>query len=202
MSPGETTNGALWENDEMSLDPDSLAALLRARRTTKKLDPDRPVDPAVITELCTLATWAPNHRRTEPWRFAIFTGEGRHRLGETIGAAMEASGAPEFKVMKTRTKFLRSAAVIVVGSAPGSDEIVSGENRDAVAAGVQNLLLGATARGLATLWSSIARPTDPGVLDLCGFEPGTFAVGAIYLAHPTGDEGPGKRSEPRITWHS
>lgn len=184
----------------MTIDPDELGSLIRSRRTTKLLDADTPVDPAIVEELCALATWAPNHRRTEPWRFAVFTGDGRRRLGDTIADELAAVGAHEAKVTKTRTKYLRASTVIVVGSTSGPDEVTTGENRDAVAAGVNNLLLGATVRGLATLWSSVATPTSHALLRLCGFPDDTFAVGAIYLAHRTGEEPAGKRSEPVISW--
>lgn len=183
--------------------PDAVATLdrlIRTRRTTKLLDPDTPVEPKIVAGLCALATWAPNHRRTEPWRFAVFTGEGRRRLGETIADDMQRVGTHEAKVLKTRTKYLRSACVVVVGSIPGSDEVTTAENRDAVAAGINNLLLGATAHGLATLWSSVATPTSPALLDLCGFPEETFAVGAVYLSHPSGTEPAGRRSAPLISW--
>lgn len=184
----------------MTFDADELGRLIRGRRTTKLLDPDTPVPATVIEELCALATWAPNHKRTEPWRFAVFTGDGRRVLGDTIADEMEASGAHEAKVLKTRTKYLRAPAVIVVGSTSGADETTTGENRDAVAAGIGNLLLGASARGLATLWSSVATPRSPALWRLCGFPDDTFAVGAVYLGHPTGEEPLGRRSVPMITW--
>ena len=179
---------------------ETLDRLIRTRRTTKLLDPDTPVDPEVVAGLCELATWAPNHRRTEPWRFAVFTGDGRRVLGDTIAEEMVRHDAHEAKVLKTRTKYLRSACVVVIGSIAGPDEVTTAENRDAVAAGVSNLLLGATARGLATLWSSVATPTSPALLDLCGFPEGTFAVGAVYLSHPAGTEPAGRRSAPLIRW--
>lgn len=184
----------------MTLDPAALDQLIRSRRTTKLLDPDRPVDREVLAELCELATWAPNHRRTEPWRFAIFTGGARRRLGETIADVLETMEAHQAKVTKTRTKYLRASTVIVVGSVEGPDEVTTAENRDAVAAAIQNLLLSAHARGLAALWSSVSTPTAPELLELCGFPANTFCVGAIHLGHPTGREAPGHRSAPRITW--
>lgn len=184
----------------MAIEPSDLDHLIRSRRTTKLLDPDRPVDPSVIEELCALATWAPNHRRTEPWRFAVFTGAGRQRLGDTIADELAAVGAHDAKVTKTRTKYLRAPVVIVVGSLSGPDETTDGENRDAVAAGINNLLLGATARGLATLWSSVATPRSPALWRLCEFPADTFAAGAVYLGYPTGEEPLGKRSVPMITW--
>ena len=33
-----------------------------------------------IEELLDAAHWAPNHKLTHPWRFHVFSGEGRERL--------------------------------------------------------------------------------------------------------------------------
>jgi len=196
----EIAASGIGKDGPMTLDPAALGDLIRARRTTKLLDPDRAVDPAVVEELCALATWAPNHKRTEPWRFAVFTGDGRARLGDTIADEMRAQGAHEAKILKTRTKYLRAPVVIVVGSTDAADEVTTGENRDAVAAGISNLLLGATARGLGTLWSTVATPRSPALWELCEFPEGTFAVGAVYLGYPTGEEPLGRRSVPIVTW--
>lgn len=179
---------------------EAVDTVITTRRTCLRMDPDTPIDAAVIDELCRLATWAPNHHRTEPWRFAAFTGEGRRTLGETIANQMEAEGAAPEKVAKTRTKYLRAPAMLLVGSAPGTTAIETAENRDAVAAGVQNILLGATARGLASFWSSVATPDHPTLLDLCGFEPGTHVVAAIYLGRPAGACERPARAEPALRW--
>lgn len=184
----------------MALDPSALDDLITTRRTTKMIDPDRAVDRSVIDQLCELATWAPNHRRTDPWRFAVFTGAAREQLGNTIADVLVDLEAHEAKIKKTRTKYLRASTIVVVGSTEGPDEVTTSENRDAVAAGINNLLLGAHARGLATLWSTVATPTAPALLDLCGFPPSSFCVGAIYLGYPTGAEAPGFRAAPQIQY--
>jgi nitroreductase len=178
----------------------SVAALIAARRTSLRMDPELPVQPDMIRELCELATWAPNHHRTEPWRFAVFTGEGRRRLGETIAARQAAEGVEPTKIAKTRTKYLRAPAMLLVGSIPGTDDVITAENRYAVAAAVQNILLAATDAGLASFWSSVATPTDPDVIELCGFEPGTVVIAAVYLGHPTSQCSAPSREDPIITW--
>lgn len=162
--------------------------LVTARRTNLRVDPDKPVPVDVVRHLCTLATWAPNHKRTEPWRFASCTGQARARLGEAFAADLVASGRPadDPKVAKTRTKYLRAPVALVVGSAFHEDPFRRIEDRDAVAAGIQNLLLGATAYGLASYWSS--PPLDSGaVKQLCGFDAGVQLVAVIYLGWPIGD---------------
>ena len=119
------------------------------------VEPDRQIPVELVQELCNLAVWAPNHKKTWPWRFALFTGDGRARLGEAFVADMIAAGVgDEARRAKTLTKYLRTPAILVAGSAHDDDPMLHAENRDAVAAGVQNLLLGATARGLASFWSS------------------------------------------------
>jgi nitroreductase len=161
---------------------EEFSDLVRSRRTSMIVEQGRDVPLEVITELCALATWAPNHKKTWPWRFAVFTGNGRARLGDTMADEMERVGfGDETKRVKTRAKYLRTPATLVVGCAPHDDEMLHAENRDAVAAGIQNLLLGATTLGLASFWSTPALTQPPAVLELCGFEPVDRLVGVIYL---------------------
>jgi nitroreductase len=151
------------------------------------VDQSRPVDPALIAELCGLATWAPNHKKTFPWRFALFTGAGRARLGATMVTDMVAAAfGDEGKLAKTATKYTRTPAVLVVAAAAHDNEMLDAENRDAVAAGIQNLLLGATTLGLASFWSTPALTQPPTVLELCRFDPTDRIVGMIYLGWAEG----------------
>jgi nitroreductase len=179
---------------------EAIAALTRARRTSMLVDRERPVDPALVDELCELATWAPNHKKTWPWRFAYLTGEGRRRLGETMVADMiDAEFGDERKREKTATKYLRTPGTLVIGCGPDDDEMLHAENRDAVAAGIQNILLGATTLGLATFWSTPALTSPPKVLDLCGFGPDDRIVAVIYLGWSAGQPSPADRPRVEVT---
>lgn len=170
----------------MNPDLDTFAALVRARRTSMVVAPDRPVPAALVEQLCELATWAPNHKRTWPWRFASFSGDARFRLGDAFVADMrERSVGDEAKHAKTRTKYGRTPTVLVVGCAAHDHPTFHDENRDAVSAGVQNILLGATAAGLASFWSTAPLVDAGRVLDLCGFEHDARIVAVIYLGWPT-----------------
>lgn len=168
----------------MTLSPEALADLIRARRTNMAVDRERTVPAELIAELCELAQWAPNHKRTWPWRFALCDGDGRAALGEVIADAMAAYGDPPEKVDKARGKYLRTPATLVVASAAGDSDLRTAENRDAVAAGIQNLLLAATAHGLATYWGSCPKGANEAVVELCGFEPDSTIVAIIYLGWP------------------
>lgn len=170
----------------MTLSLDDFADLVRARRTHMLVDRGRPVPDDLIELLCELATWAPNHKKTWPWRFASFTGDARLRLGEAFVADMvDGDTGDEGKRTKTLTKYARTPTVLVVGCAAHDHPTFHDENRDAVAAGVQNLLLGATAAGLASFWSTPPLIQSPRALALCGFETDARIVAVIYLGWPT-----------------
>ena len=96
-----------------SIEFERFAALARARRTSMLVDREQQVSPEVVSQLCELATWAPNHKRTWPWRFALFSGEGRALLGETMADDMEhADFGDAVKRTKTRSKYLRTPATL------------------------------------------------------------------------------------------
>lgn len=164
---------------------DELSALIRERRTSMLVDKTRPVPRDLVERLCELAQWAPNHKRTWPWRFAMAEGDGRARLGNAIADAMDAHGDAPEKVAKARTKYLRTPTVLVVGSTVGDTDQRTAENRDAVAAGVQNILLAAASLGLATYWGSCPKGANDAVARLSGFEHDTFVSAIIYVGWAT-----------------
>ena len=165
---------------------DEFTALAQSRRTSMLVQAELAVPRDAVTALCELAQFAPNHKRTWPWRFAIADGAGRARLGEVVAAAMDAHGDPPEKVAKALTKYLRTPTILIVGSAAGETELRTAENRDAVAAGVQNILLAATAQGLANYWSSCPTGANDATAALCQFEAGTTIVAIIYLGWANG----------------
>lgn len=184
---------------QSQLDLTRFELLAAARRTSLRMDTTRAVPRELIERLCRLAMWAPNHKRTWPWRFAVCTGEGRARLGATIADALAAAGSTDAaKLDKYRVKYLRAPVMLVVGTAPSDNALFHDENRDAVAAGVQNLLLGATAAGLASFWSSGAPEADAAVAELFGWEAGTRTVAVIYLGWPAGEVPVPERPPPTI----
>ena len=96
----------------------------------------------LVGELLDLAVLAPNHHETEPWRFWVV---GR----ETLTALTEATGD---------RKLLRSHTAIVVGVKRDPDAQVAEEDYAATACAIENLMLAARGRGLASFWRT------PGVL--------------------------------------
>ena len=87
---------------------DDFTALAHARRTSMAVQADVAVPRATVLALCELAQFAPNHKRTWPWRFALAEGDGRTRLGNVVADAMEANGDAPEKVAQRRSTGRRS----------------------------------------------------------------------------------------------
>lgn len=192
QAPDDPAGSDGWPlpHEHVTPGPEELAAfeaLARSRRTNLRMDPHRPVPAELVERLCRLAMWAPNHKRTWPWRFTALAGGARAELGEALAEALAAAGQPDAKVDKARGKYLRAPLMLAVAAAGDPDPVRRAENRDAVAAGVQTLLLGATAAGLASYWGTGAVTEVDRVRELCALEPGDQLVALVYLGWPIGD---------------
>ena len=163
---------------------------IRTRRTAGKMRPELPPR-ELIEELLEAATWAPNHRLNEPWRFLVVAGEAREQLGKIMAAdacqdlddpgGEQAQGMIEAQMKKA----LRSPVIIAVAcDPPGSPKIDPIEDVCAVACGIQNLMLAAHARGLATKWSSGKPCYSSQLKAFFGLTPEHQILGYIYLGYP------------------
>lgn len=174
--------------------------VIAARRTSLVVDPYRPVPDDLVDRLITAATWAPNHKRTWPWHFTVLTGDSRNRLGQAMAALGAEIGLPEQKVAKLRTKYLRSpAALLIWVDQSAEDEVRRREDRDAVAAATQNLLLTATAHGLASYWATVAARLVPAVRHVAEVESDQDLMALVYLGWPIGEVAAPERPAPDVT---
>ena len=165
--------------------PDELEGLITARRSNLLIDASREIAPEIVDRIVNIAQWAPNHKRTWPLRVAVVSGDSRRILGDTIADAMAVHGDDEMKVTKPRGKFMRSPIVIVVASAEGATPNETEENKYAVAAGVQNMLLMTESFGLAALWGSPAKGANNAITALCSMNHTDHVMGIIYVGWPT-----------------
>lgn len=182
------------DDDRLSV----VEEIARSRRSNLRMDPDRPVTDDLVDRLIAMAATAPNHRRTFPWRFRVLTGDARAALGEALAAHLVAAGDPPEKIAKARSKYLRAPTIVVVASRVGDSPTMTAENRDAVSAALQTLLLGATAAGLASLWSTGAAVESSEVRQVCAFDPTDRVVGIVYLGWPTSEAPDSERPKPDV----
>lgn len=179
---------------------DAVEQVIHRRASALTIDRNRDVDPGILGRLALAAQAAPNHRRTRPLRIAFVRGDSRRRLGEAIADSMARRGDDPAKVDKTRTKYERSPVVVVVASAEGTSPTETEENRYAVAAGIQNMLLLAEELGLRALWGSPAKGANDAITALCGFDGGDHVIALVYLGWPIGDPPENARPAPVVRW--
>ena len=177
----------------------ALIAAIASRRSLGRVRPD-PVPRALVEELLEAAVRAPNHHLTAPWRFVVLAGAARRALGEAHAAAVARAdpGLSAAAREKEAGRLERAPVVIVcVAAGEGADPVTRREDRDAVAAGVQNLLLAAHARGLGAMWRTGAMVDEPEVRAHLGLADGAEIVGFVYLGWPW-DDVPGPTPRPPL----
>jgi nitroreductase len=158
----------------------------------------------VIERLIEAATWAPSHRRTEPWRFHVLAGQGRAAMGEAVAAWLAESGeAGEGPQQAARVRLLRAPVIIVLSQAGSPDDAVRDlEDYAATSCALQNLLLAAEAEGLAAHTSTGVMVQYAGAKQYLGLEPHDRIVGYVYLGYRAEGVAPkdGTRRAPVVRW--
>jgi nitroreductase len=173
-----------------------------ARRSISRLTDPGPTDDELATMLAA-AVAAPDHGEARPWRFVVFTGDDRLAFGEVLArgytVAAEASATPvdPDRLAKEQHRFLRAPVVVAVLCRMQARRVVPAEQRDAVAAATQNLLLAATALGYGSIWRTGDAAASPVVRNALGLAPADAIVGFVYLGTvPTGGDVPPRRIDP------
>jgi nitroreductase len=166
-----------------------LLEAIKTRRTIGKSEGDVPRE--TILELIEAATWAPNHKMTQPWRFTVLTGSARAELGrvwaESAGASVPADQRDAFIAGEAK-KPLRSPVVVVVSLRTDPNPIMAEEDMTATAAAVQNLLLAAHAKGLAAGWKSGNICYSLEVKQFLGLDPTDRIIALVYLGATAAEE--------------
>ncbi len=157
--------------------------VLRSRRSVGRVTQE-PIPRDVVEELLVAATYAPNHHLTAPWRFIVLSGASRRAVGEAHATAVlrERPDAGDEVVARESARLERAPVVIVCVVRTDREEPVRArEDRDAVAAAVQNLLLGAHLKGLGAMWRTGAIVDEPEVAIALGLTPDDAIVAFVYL---------------------
>lgn len=140
------------------------------------------IDGAVLMEIVESGNFAPQHKRTKPWRFRIFKNEEKNQLGEKLAEVYKINTSPqtflEKKYIDISEKIRKSDAIVTIvvnfsGMVPEWEEIA------ATSMAVQNMYLTATANQVGCYWSS------PGIVshlnDYLGLEENQRCLGLFYL---------------------
>jgi nitroreductase len=160
-----------------------FAEVLRGRRTIE-LFLQTPVPDALVHEAIETATWAPNHRVTEPWRFYLLGEETKQKsldLCREIVAARKGEKAADFK----RQSWSEKPGWLVVTCTRSDDELLQKEDYAACSVAVQNFMLHLWKAGVGCKWTTGDITREPRFLDIIGVdESEAFVVGLIWYGYP------------------
>ena len=128
----------------------------------------------------------PDHGTLRPWRFIIFEGEGRARMGAILAkwVARERDTSPE-RIEQERQRFMRAPVVIgVVSRMREQMPIPVWEQELSAGAVCMTSVLAAHATGFVANWITEWCAYHPGVLVDIGLKPTERIAGFIYIGHP------------------
>jgi len=173
-----------------------------AARTSTRAFADQPVPRAVLERLLAAAVRAPNHKLTEPWRFAVLTGKSAARFAELKRAHRATRfadpAAPEAAkaIDKTHREALGTPAFVVLMCAVSDDAVRREEDYASVMMAAQNLMIAATAEGLGSYLRTGGIMEDAGLKALVQLPAGYRIVAIVSLGYPATPQEAKKRSDP------
>src|ERR1700722_11265682 len=94
--------------------PEALSLLLSRRSGSAKAMGKPGPSKKQLDQILAAGGRAPDHGKLFPWRFIVFEGKGRNRIGDILAEAMEAEGERAKQVEEERARFLRAPVVIGV----------------------------------------------------------------------------------------
>src|SRR5690606_1242401 len=103
------------------------------------------------------ANWAPNHKRTEPWRFKVISGEARKRFAEFMVEKYQENTLPEAQSERKKSGIIEECLLsdkIILICMKTSHLLPEWEELAATAMAVQNMWLMCTSMGIGSYWSS------------------------------------------------
>jgi nitroreductase len=159
--------------------------LLLSRRSGSAKAMTRPgPSPAQVETLLAAASRVPDHGKLFPWRFILFEGEARQRMGALLVESLTASepqASPE-RLDQERGRFLRSPLVIgVVSRVRESIPIPEWEQILSAGAVCHTLLIAAHAMGFVANWITEWCAYHPMVKDRLGLKSGERIAGFVYI---------------------
>ncbi len=187
---------------------DILRKTIINRRSTKPAALNgKKIDDEQVKQLLELASWAPTHGMTEPWRFVVYSNEAVQQFGQAHAELYKQHTPPEKFVAAKYEKQLHngdkaSHLVLVYMQRGGNPNITPLEEICATAAAAEHILLGAEALGIAVLWSTGGSILQPAMKEYLSLNEEDVVIGMLYLGYTDEPARPGRRSpvEGKTRW--
>lgn len=177
-----------------------ISAVIKGRRSVSWAKMNGALIPhESIHELLELAHWAPTHARTEPWQFFVYAGDALTAFGKAHADLYWQYTPEEKRLEATYNKLLhnidKTSHLVIAAMKRGSNpKIPAIEEIAAASAAIQNILLGATAMGIASFWSTGGMTHHPALRQYLGLGNEDIVLGLLYLGYTDEPEKEGLRN--------
>lgn len=137
-----------------------------------------------IRAMLTAASRVPDHGQLAPWRFILYRGDARRRVGEELAALAERREGPlpDHRRQQELTRFSRAPLVVGVVSTPREHfKVPQWEMFLSGGAAAMNLLLAAGALGYGANWITNWYSGDEEGKRILGIGPHEQVVGFVHI---------------------
>tara|TARA_B110000908_G_C10235047_1_gene442808 strand:- start:81 stop:647 length:567 start_codon:yes stop_codon:yes gene_type:complete len=159
---------------------------IKNRRTIKPLHfTGEKVKDQDIKEMLASANWAPTHKLTEPWRFIVFTENAKTQFGKDHAEMYKMVKSDYFEQKKydklMKIADMSSHVIAIIMQRDEAERVKEIEEIAAVACAVQNMMLVATEKGIANIWSTGGLTYHPNMKEYLGFGVKDRIMGFLYV---------------------
>lgn len=185
--------------------------LTTTRAVRRRLDLDRPVDPAVVVDCLRIAVQAPTASNSQSWRWMVVTDADTRaelaRLYAEVGAGYLAQAAEATEDPQTRrvyesalalTEILERVPVHVIpcveGRFDGADNGIAASGYGSIIPAAWSFQLALRSRGLGSVWTTLHLFREREVAEILGIPDDVTQVALLPVAHTVGtDFAPARR---------
>ena len=179
--------------------------LTTTRAVRRRLDLDRPVDPAVVLDCIRIAVQAPTASNSQTWRWVVVTDEAkRHEVARhyaEVGAGYLRQAAENEDDPQTRrvyesavelTDILPRVPVLVIpcmeGRVDGAPNGIAASAYGSIMPAAWSFQLALRSRGLGSVWTTLHLFREQEVAELLGIPDDVTQIAMLPVAHTVGTD--------------
>ena len=181
---------------------DLINEIIESRRSTfpYQFEKGKHIPDEIIHQILENANRAPTHKKTEPWRFTIFTGEGLQRFSQMQAEIYTRYAGDKFKDTKLLNLInypLMSSHVIAIGMKRSKEQVVPEiEEIIAIGCAIENIYLTVNAYGLGGYLSTGGITYLEEAKSYFDLEAEDKLIGFFYIGYPASVPGTLSNRQP------
>lgn len=161
-----------------------IADVIQQRRTIHNFKPDQLPPVEEIRKAIALATCAPNHHATEPWRFYLLGTETKEKICQLNAELIEAVRGEQAARIKLE-RWREIPGWLLLTCSKSANEIRAMEDYAACCCASQNMMLYLWSAGIGMKWTTGGVTRAPRFYEILGIDPeAEQVVGLFWYGYP------------------